>query len=110
MSLPDTAPLGRRRFLTVSAGAALAATALPGCAASVDDSGSGGGSETLTIMSVESEMDKKTIKAAEAALGCKVKFVLYDTTKLNAMLASKTPPDVVRGLGATDTPYFAARG
>ncbi|MFD8382399.1 extracellular solute-binding protein [Streptomyces sp. NPDC059679] len=107
MSFPDTASLGRRRFLTVSAGAALAATALPGCAASVDDSGSGGDGKTLTIMCNDKEIDTK---AAEAALGCKVKIVLFDTTKLNAMLASKTPPDLVRGLGATDTPYFAARG
>lgn len=113
MSVPATGSLGRRRFLAASAGAALAATALPGCAASVDDGSgdsSGSGKTTLTIMSKESELDKKSIRAAEEALGVSIKFIVDDTTKLNAMLASKTPPDVVRGLGAVDTPYFAARG
>ncbi|MGW1024702.1 extracellular solute-binding protein [Streptomyces sp. NPDC002577] len=107
--------LGRRQFLAASAGAALAATALPGCAASVDD-GSGGGTKsgksgqtTLTIMS-NGEIDKPTIKAAEQALGVKVSLITFDATKLNAMLASKNPPDLVRGSGALDTPYFAARG
>ena len=43
--------LDRRRFLAVSAGAALGATALSACAASVDGGGSGGGKSTLTVMS-----------------------------------------------------------
>ncbi|MPY64202.1 extracellular solute-binding protein [Streptomyces spongiae] len=114
MSVPTAGSLDRRRFLAYSAGAALAATALPGCAASIDDGsgggGSKGGSKTLTVMSVDGEMDKKTIKAAEQALGVKITYLAYDATKLNAMLAAKNPPDVVRGSGALDTPYFAARG
>jgi ABC-type glycerol-3-phosphate transport system substrate-binding protein len=112
MSVPTTGSLDRRRFLTYS-GAALGAAALSGCATSVDDgSGSGGGSgkTTLTVMSKENDLPKEMIKAAEKALGVKVTYLEYDSTKLNAMLASKTPPDVVRGLGATETPYFAARG
>ncbi|TLS48082.1 extracellular solute-binding protein [Streptomyces montanus] len=104
--------LGRRQFLAASAGAALAATALPGCAASVDDgSGDGGaksGSTTITVMSTED--DKKVLQAAGKGMGLKVNFVVLDATKLNAMLAAKNPPDLVRGLGATDTAYFAARG
>ncbi|MER5177388.1 extracellular solute-binding protein [Streptomyces sp. NPDC002896] len=115
MSISGTS-LGRRQFLVASAGAALAATALPGCAASVDDGSDGGGSKsgksgqtTLTIMS-NGEIDKPTIKAAEQALGVKVSLITFDATKLNAMLASKNPPDLVRGSGALDTPYFAARG
>ncbi|MFK4106028.1 extracellular solute-binding protein [Streptomyces sp. NPDC019531] len=111
MSFPDTAPFGRRRFLAASAGAALAATALPGCAASVDDdTNSGGGDKTLTILSGQNEMDAKTIKAAEAALGVKVRLIESDPTKLNAMLAAKNPPDLVRAQGATETPFYAARG
>jgi multiple sugar transport system substrate-binding protein len=113
MSIPATSPFGRRRFLAASAGAALAATALPGCASSVDDGsggGSGSGKTTLTVMTVANEWDKKTIKAAEQALGMNLNVVVSDTTKLNAMLAAKNPPDVVRGFGATETPYFAARG
>jgi ABC-type glycerol-3-phosphate transport system substrate-binding protein len=109
MSVPTTGSLDRRRFLTYSAGAALAATALPGCAASVDD-GSGGtsksGSTTLTVMCEKEDFD---IKAAQQALGVKIRLLKTDPTKLNAMLASKTPPDLVRGLGAVETPYFAAR-
>jgi ABC-type glycerol-3-phosphate transport system substrate-binding protein len=107
--------LDRRRFLAVSAGAALGASALSACAASVNDSGSGGGGgsaskTTLTVMSHDNEMDPKTIQAAEKALGVKIRFIASDDTKLNAMLAAKNPPDVVRGMGATDTSYFAARG
>ncbi|MFF7789936.1 extracellular solute-binding protein [Streptomyces sp. NPDC007991] len=117
MSKLPTTSLDRRRFLALSAGAALGASALSACAASVDEGGGsgkggsgGGGRTTLTVMSVDSEMDKKTIAAAEQALGVKISYLGFDQTKLNAMLASKNPPDVVRGSGATDTPYFAARG
>ncbi|MFG2026494.1 extracellular solute-binding protein [Streptomyces sp. NPDC048825] len=112
MSVSTTGSFDRRRFLTVSAGAAFAATALPGCAASVDDGSSDGdtktGSKTLTVMSSEDE--KKELQAVGKALGIKINFVARDETKLNAMLAAKNPPDVVRGLGAVETPYFAARG
>ncbi|MES5823172.1 extracellular solute-binding protein [Streptomyces sp. RG80] len=106
MSLPTSASLDRRRFLSLS-GAALGAAALSGCAASVDDgSASGGGKKTLTVMCEKEDFD---IKAAQKALGVNIRLLKSDPTKLNAMLASKTPPDVVRGLGATDAPYFAAR-
>ncbi|MFJ9628509.1 extracellular solute-binding protein [Streptomyces sp. NPDC091280] len=110
--MPETASgsLDRRRFLAVSAGAALAATALPGCAASVDSGGGSGGKKTLTVMTVADEWDKKTKQSIEKMLDVSLSIVTYDITKLNAMLASKNPPDVVRGVGATDTPYFAARG
>ncbi|MDX2936078.1 extracellular solute-binding protein [Streptomyces ipomoeae] len=107
MPIPTTGSLDRRRFLAASAGAALAATALPGCAASVDDgSSSGGGRKTLTVMCEKEDID---IKAAQKALGVNIRWLKTDATKLNALLASKTPPDVVRGLGATEAPYFAAR-
>jgi multiple sugar transport system substrate-binding protein len=112
MSTSGTGSLGRRQFLAASAGAALAATALPGCAASVDDGSGGGGSSsgssTVTVMSTED--DKKILQAVGKSIGVKVNFVAADPTKLNALLASKNPPDLVRGLGATETPYFAARG
>jgi multiple sugar transport system substrate-binding protein len=109
MPISPTGSLDRRRFLAVSAGTALAAAALPGCAASVGDGGGSAGNEktTLTIMSSLSDSD---VKAAEKALGMKINLVTLDTTKLNAMLVSKNPPDVVQGSGAFDTPYFAARG
>ncbi|MFB6850177.1 extracellular solute-binding protein [Streptomyces sp. NPDC056373] len=109
--------LDRRRFLAVSAGAALGASALSACAASVDNGGgsggkaSGGGKTTLTVMTNEGELGTKEVIAyAEQTLGAKISVLTYDATKLNAMLASKNPPDLVRGSGALDTPYFAARG
>ncbi|MEU1168305.1 extracellular solute-binding protein [Streptomyces sp. NPDC005921] len=95
---------------TVLGGTALGTSA---CAASVNGGGSaggGGGSKTtLTVMSHDNELDKKTIQAAEKALGLTIRFVQSDDIKLNAMLAAKNPPDLVRGLGAVDAPYFAAR-
>jgi len=108
------AALSRRRFLTASAG--LAATAAGGgllsaCAGSVSDKGTGSsGQVTLTVMTKANEFDAATIAAAEKATGAKIKIVVDDVTKLTAMLASGGPPDIVRGLGALDTPYFAARG
>ncbi|GAB3008488.1 hypothetical protein GCM10023080_087960 [Streptomyces pseudoechinosporeus] len=119
MPISSSVSLDRRRFLAVSAGAALGASALSACAASVDNgsgsggngSGGGGGKTTLTVMSNDSELGSKEVIAyAEQTLGVKISLVNYDPTKLNAMLASKNPPDVVRGYGALDTPYFAARG
>ncbi|WP_338784423.1 extracellular solute-binding protein [Streptomyces sp. DG1A-41] len=110
MPVAPRGSLDRRRFLTASAaGAALTAAALPGCAASVGSgSGAKGAKETLTIMDVA--WPKKDKQNAERALGMNLEIVTYDITKLNAMLAGKNPPDVVRGVGATDVPYFAARG
>ncbi|MDT0566227.1 extracellular solute-binding protein [Streptomyces sp. DSM 3412] len=114
MPMSTTTSLDRRRFLAVSAGAALSASALSGCAASVSDDGDSGGKSgartTLTVMSQANELDPKTIKAAEQALGVKISLITYDATKLNAMLAAHNPPDLVRGSGALETPYFAARG
>lgn len=112
MPMSTTTSLDRRRFLALSATTALAATGLSACAGSAgtSTSGSGGGKTTLTLMSVANEWDKKTLKAAEEALGMNINLILWDATKLNAMLAAKNAPDVVRGFGATETPYFAARG
>ncbi|MFE4799383.1 extracellular solute-binding protein [Streptomyces sp. NPDC056708] len=110
MSASARFSLDRRRFLAASAGAAFAATVLPGCAASVNDKSSDGGKGggTLTIMTPD---DPKSFQAeAEKALGMTIRVIKTDTAKLNAMLASKNPPDVVRGVGALETPYFAARG
>ncbi|WTN17058.1 extracellular solute-binding protein [Streptomyces canus] len=112
MPMSTTTSLDRRRFLAVSAGTALAATGLSACAGTAGNStgGSGSGKTTLTVMTVQNEWDKKALKAAEEALGMNLNVIIWDPTKLNAMLAAKNPPDVVRGFGATETPYFAARG
>lgn len=55
------------------------------------------------------EKEDFDIKAARRALGVNIGFLKADATKLHAMPARKTPPDVVRGLGAVETPCFAAR-
>ncbi|MFD9316139.1 extracellular solute-binding protein [Streptomyces sp. NPDC060053] len=113
MPMSTTTSLDRRRFLAVSAGTALAATGLSACAGSVSDGSSGSGSAgktTLTVMTVQNEWDKAALKAAEEALGMNINVIISDATKLNAMLAAKNPPDVVRGFGATETAYFATRG
>ncbi|MDQ0766918.1 ABC-type glycerol-3-phosphate transport system substrate-binding protein [Streptomyces canus] len=112
MLMSTSTSLDRRRFLAVSTGTALAATGLSACAGTAGNStgGSGSGRTTLTVMTVQNEWDKKALKAAEDALGMNLNVIIWDPTKLNAMLAAKNPPDVVRGFGATETPYFAARG
>jgi len=113
-----TTGLSRRRFLALGGAAAGGALAL-GCspasstnAPAVAGSASGSGSAakgTVTVMSQSGEFGPKEAKAAGQALGITVKTVEYDLTKLTAMLASGNPPDVVRGMGATDTAYLAAR-
>jgi len=114
MNSSSSVALTRRRFLTASAGVAATAAGgglLSACASSVSTKSTGAsGQATITVMTAANEFDAKAIAAAEAAIGAKVKTVVFDITKLTAMLASAQPPDVVRGLGALDTPYIAARG
>ncbi|WP_019063400.1 extracellular solute-binding protein [Streptomyces prunicolor] len=102
--------MSRRRFLTTSTGIAAAATAgglLSGCAGSVSSGGSGG-KTTLTIMASGTELGTPAeIKAAEKALGMKLKMVKYDLTRLTAMLTSGNAPDLVRAEGS-DAPYLAS--
>ncbi|TKA08683.1 extracellular solute-binding protein [Actinacidiphila oryziradicis] len=104
----------RRRFLVTSAGAAAAVTGgglLSGCAGSVSGGSSGGGNKTLTIMIGTTELGLPAeIKAAEKALGFNINIVKYDITRLTAMITAGSPPDLVRGMGAVDTPYLAAHG
>jgi multiple sugar transport system substrate-binding protein len=92
-------PLSRRGFL---AGSALVAggVALAGCDASKSPSSSssgGGKTVTLTVMYKNNEMTKDHIADFESKnSGIKVQFVEFDATRLNAMLASGSPPDFVR--------------
>ncbi|ELS57523.1 extracellular solute-binding protein [Streptomyces viridochromogenes] len=103
------ASLSRRRFLGLSAGGAVAgAAALSGCALQVS-SGVGGSGETVTVMVNSGDILPEQVQQAKKALGIKIKLVKYDITKLIAMLTSGNPPDLVRGVGAVDLPFFAAR-
>lgn len=103
------APLSRRRLLSLSAGGAAAgAAALSGCAMQVSTGVSGSG-ETVTVMVNSGDILPEQVQQAKKDLGIKIALVKYDITKLIAMLTSGNPPDLVRGVGAVDLPYFAAR-
>ncbi|WP_335986191.1 extracellular solute-binding protein [Glycomyces sp. MUSA5-2] len=108
-SAPSAGTLSRRglmRGAALGAAAAAGAGALSACAPSA---GGGSGGTTLTIMAPENEFSPEFLKSAEAELGVTIKRVEVDPTKLTAMLASGTAPDLVRGLGAVETPYIVAR-
>ncbi|MCI3271533.1 extracellular solute-binding protein [Streptomyces cylindrosporus] len=104
------APLSRRRFLALSAaGAATGAASLSGCAMQVSNGVSGPG-ETVTVMATAEDLSPELIKQAQKDIGVKIRTVLFSTSKLIAMMTNGNPPDLVRGIGAVDAPYYAARG
>ncbi|MFJ8464523.1 extracellular solute-binding protein [Streptomyces swartbergensis] len=103
------ASLSRRRFLALSAaGAATGAAALNGCAMQVSGGVSGGG-ETVTLMVKPDDISPELVKQAQKDIGVRIVTVRHDITKLIGMMTNGAPPDLVRGVGATDAPYFAAR-
>lgn len=102
-------PPSRRRFLALSAGGAVAgAAALNGCALQVSSGVSGSG-ETVTLMVKPDDLSPELVKQAQKDIGVKIVTVRYDLTKLIGMMTNGNPPDLVRGVGAVDAPYFAAR-
>lgn len=108
-------PINRRGFLGLTA-AGVAAAALSSCTVNPSGSGSGstGGSSSskgaLTIMGNDGEITKEVISAwQQLNADALITFIKYDETRLNAMLAAGTPPDLVRGAGAQVTPYLASR-
>lgn len=104
------APLSRRRFLAFSAGGAAAgAAAMSGCALQVAGAATGGG-ESVTMMVALDDVSAELIQQARKELGIKITVVANDITRLIAMLTNGNPPDLVRGIGALDTPYLVARG
>ena len=101
-------PVTRRRLLTGSAllaGGALAGPLLAACDASSGGSGGSGGKgssgkTTLTVMYASNELTKEHIAEFERQNpDLKIQLVEpgNDDAKLNAMLASGSPPDFVRG-------------
>ncbi|WP_405868060.1 ABC transporter substrate-binding protein [Streptomyces sp. NBC_00005] len=103
------AHVSRRRFLALSAaGTAVGAASLGGCALPVSTGVSSSG-ETVTVMVKADDITPDLVKQAKKETGVTIKRVDYDITKLIAMLTSGSPPDLVRGVGATDAAYFAAR-
>jgi len=103
-------PMGRRRFLALSAsGAAAGASALSGCALQVAGAATGDG-ESVTVMAKLDDIAPELIQQAQKELGIRITVVQDDITRLIAMLTSGNPPDLVRGVGALDAPFYAARG
>ncbi len=100
---------------SVLGGAALlagfAATAgLTGCSASAAG-GEAKKSGGLQIMSLSNEITKDVIDAwLKEHPDVPITIIEDDPTRLNSMLAAGTPPDIVRGLGATSTANIANRG
>ncbi|MFI6435469.1 extracellular solute-binding protein [Streptomyces sp. NPDC050759] len=104
------AAVSRRRFLSLSAGGAVVgAAALSGCAMRVS-SAVGGSGETVTIMAKPDDISPELLQQAQKDIGVRINTVLYSTSKLIAMMTNGNPPDLVRGVGAVDAPYYAARG
>jgi multiple sugar transport system substrate-binding protein len=104
------AALSRRRFLSLSAGGAVAgAASLSGCAMQVS-SAVGGSGETVTVMAKADDISPELIKQAQKDIGVRINTVLYSPSKLIAMMTNGNPPDLVRGVGAVDAPYYASRG
>ncbi|MCW6005765.1 sugar ABC transporter substrate-binding protein [Micromonospora sp. CPCC 205371] len=91
----------RRRFLAGSAlvvGGAATAPLLGACDASSSGSGESSGTTTLTVMYASNELTKEHIADFETKNpGIKITLIENDDTRLNAMLASGNPPDLVRG-------------
>jgi multiple sugar transport system substrate-binding protein len=111
------APALSRRSVLKGFGTLAGAAALAGCG-----SGSGGGTAapakvtdvkpgTLTIMSPTGEIAAESIAGFKKAYPqLKISQINSDPTRLNAMLASGNPPDLVRDAGTDVTPYIASQG
>ncbi|MFJ6376115.1 extracellular solute-binding protein [Pseudarthrobacter oxydans] len=102
--------VSRRNFLGGTALlAGFAAAGLTGCSAS----GSGGSNKSagLQVMSLANEITQEVIDAwAAEHPDVPLTLIPDDPTRLNSMLAAGTPPDLIRGLGATGTANVASRG
>jgi multiple sugar transport system substrate-binding protein len=82
---------------------------MSGCALQVAGAATGGG-ESVTMMVALDDVSAELIQQARKELGIKITVVANDITRLIAMLTNGNPPDLVRGIGALDTPYLVARG
>jgi multiple sugar transport system substrate-binding protein len=99
-------PIGRRRFLAGTALVVGAEALLSGCTAGPAGSSGSGRTVTLNVMYRSNELTKDHIADFEKRnSGVRIQFVEFDVTRLNAMLASGSPPDFVRGaaVGSANT-------
>lgn len=106
----SNAQLSRRSFLGFGM-ATIATAALAGCTANpVRGGGGGGASGSIVIMSNIGEVTKDILSEwNKANPDIQASVLNYDATRLNAMIAAGSPPDLVRGLGAQEAPFWAAR-
>ena len=110
--------LSRRTLLTSAAGvAAFAGVAtLAGCAPTASKGGASAIAKkakagTLTIMANTADVTKDMIASFESSHPhLKIRLINYDDTRINAMLAAGSPPDLVENSGIDITPYYASRG
>ncbi len=117
VAISNLSRFSRRRFLSNSAltvgtlaGAGALLDACDTSTASTTATGGGGGKTTLTIMGNAGEITLAYIKEFEKLNPTiKVNFLTFDQTRLNAMFAASSPPDIIRGMGF-DSPYNSARG
>lgn len=87
----------------------LALGALAGGGALLGACGDDAPGDGITVMTLAGEFDEEARRAAEKALGLRIRRIDPDLTRLTAMLASGAPPDVVRAAGGLEVPFLAAR-
>lgn len=93
------------------AGFAATGGALTGCSASAAGGGAAKKSGGLTIMGKTGEITQEVIDAwVKEHPDVPITLIEDDPTRLNAMMAAGTPPDLARGFGATGTANLASRG
>ena len=116
--MTQTTGLSRRTLLKGAAGVATFAgvATLAGCSATAASGGSSAAAKkakagTLTIMANSADISKDMIASFEKSHPhITINFLNYDDTRINAMLAAGSPPDLVENSGIDITPYYAARG
>jgi multiple sugar transport system substrate-binding protein len=103
-----------RRSLLKGIGVATGAAALAACSGKASTSSSSSTQAikkgTLTVMCNKGEISDEQKSLFETAYpDLKLEIITSDQTRLNAMLAAGSPPDLVRDAGTDVTPYIASR-
>ena len=112
MDKPVMRPISRGRFLTNSALAAGAAIAGGSALSAFDPSrvkaARDSATTTVTVMYAGTEFSPAYRKDFEQKNpDLKINFIEFSQTRLSAMLANGSPPDVIRAAGATEVPFYA---
>ncbi|HLG75770.1 MAG TPA: extracellular solute-binding protein, partial [Ktedonobacteraceae bacterium] len=113
--LPTSDTVSRRTFLSKSAltvGSLTTAGLLLDACGSTASTNTGTGHRTLNVMydSADTLIGKQLLSQFEQENNCTVSVTKFDQIRLNASLASGSPPDIVRSAGASEMPNLIARG